>query len=137
MQGDSAWAFFVPLEAAHARGRLEVAAEAGAWLGPREPREAAYGVVVGWIATSALELLAECNASGPRALAPDELVCDAGVRRDVTEHVGVMAAFEPVLAGAVEERPRYHLYVGVQTHIKGGGFWQGARKVLGGNADDG
>lgn len=130
IDGDSAWAFFLPLEAAHSRGRVEFDAEAGWWFGPPELRSASYGVVVGWIATDALELLSECHAQGSRPFHPGEVVCGLGARQDVTEHVGLMGAFEPVLAGTDEGRPRYHLYLGVQTHIRGGGFWKGARRAL-------
>ena len=128
--GDSAWAFLLPLEAAHSRGRLELAAEAGYWLGHPEVREAMYGLVLGWIASDKLELLSECNGHGDRPLDPRELVCGLGARRDVTEHVGIMGSFEPVVAGNDPARPRYHLYLGVQTHVRGGGFWRGARRAL-------
>ncbi len=128
--GDSVWGFLLPLEAAHSRGRLELDTEVGWWLGAPEVRQAMYGVVIGWIATSRLELLSECNGHGLRPFAPDELVCGVGARQDITEHVGVMGSFEPVVAGSDPARPRYHLYLGVQTHIRGGGFWKGARRAL-------
>ncbi len=128
--GDSVWAFLVPLEAAHSHGRLEVAAETGYWLGPREVRQATYGLVVGWIVTSKLEALSECNGHGDRVLAPLELVCGLGVRQDLSDHVGLMGAFEPVVAGSDPERPRYHVFLGLESHIRGGGFWKGARRRL-------
>ncbi len=130
IDGDSVWAFLAPLEAAHSRGRLELAAEAGYWFGAPEVRQAIYGLVVGWITTGKLELLSECNGHGDRPLRPRELVCGLGARRDVTDHVGIMGAFEPVLAGSDPDRPRYHLYLGVETHVRGGGFWKGARRRL-------
>ncbi len=130
VDGDSVWGFLIPLEAAHSRGRLEFDTEVGWWTGAPEVREAIYGVVVGWIASDKLELLSECNGHGLRPFAPAELVCGVGARQDITEHVGLMGAFEPVLAGTDPERPKYHLYLGLQTHIRGGGFWKGARRAL-------
>ncbi len=130
LDGDSAWAFFLPLEAAHSRGNLEFDTEAGYWFGAPEVREAAYGVVLGWTATRSLELLTECNGHGIRPLHPAELVCGLGARRDITEHVGLMGAFEPVVGGSDPGRPKYHMYIGLQTHIRGGGFWKGARRAL-------
>lgn len=128
--GDSAWAFFLPVEAAHSRGNLEFDTEVGYWFGPPELREATYGVVLGWTATRKLELLSECNAHGIRPFHPAELVCGLGARQDLTEHVGLMGAFEPVVAGAEPDKPTYHMYLGIQTHIRGGGFWRGARRAL-------
>lgn len=130
LDGDSVWAFLLPLETAHSRGRLEVAAEVGYWFGRPEVREAIYGLVLGWIASGKLELLGECNGHGDRPLDPRELICGVGARRDVTEHVGIMGSFEPVVAGSDPDRSRYRLYLGVQTHIRGGGFWRGARRAL-------
>ncbi len=130
VDGDSVWGFYLPVEAAHSRGRFEFDAEAGWWTGAPEVRQATYGVVVGWIASSTLELLGECNGHGLRPLAPDELICGIGARQDITEHVGLMASFEPVVAGRDPQRASYQLYFGVQTHIRGGGFWKGARRAL-------
>ncbi len=127
---DSVWGFLLPLEAAHSRGRFEFNAEVGWWTGAPEVRQAIYGVVLGWIATGKLELLTECNGHGLRPFAPEELVCGLGARQDLTEHVGLMGSFEPVVAGSDPARPKYHLYVGLQTHIRGGGFWRGARRAL-------
>lgn len=130
LDGDSAWAFLLPLEAAHSRGQLEFATEVGYWFGPPELREAVYGAVLGWAATESLELLSECNAHGNRPFHPAELVCGLGARRDITEHVGLMGAFEPVIAGSDPERAKFRMYLGAQTHIRGGGFWKGARRAL-------
>ncbi len=130
LDGDSAWAVFLPVEAAHSHGNLEFDTEVGYWFGPPEVREAAYGVVLGWTVTRKDELLSECWGHGARPFQPAELVCGVGARRDITEHVGLMGAFEPVVAGTDPARPRYHLYLGVQTHVRGGGFWRGARRGL-------
>jgi len=57
------------------------------------------------------------------------MVCGLGARQDITEHVGLMGSFEPVIGGNDPDRARYRFFLGVQTHVRGG-FWRGARRAL-------
>ncbi|HEX9107703.1 MAG TPA: hypothetical protein VF832_10755 [Longimicrobiales bacterium] len=130
LEGDSVWAFFLPVEAAHSHKSLEFATEIGYWFGPRPVREAAFGAVVGWTATTKDELVSECWAHGDAPFHPAAVICGVGFRRDIEEHVGLMASYEPVIGGSDPSRPDYLIYFGLQTHIRGGGFWRGARRAL-------
>jgi hypothetical protein len=115
VDGDSAWAFLLPAEVARRFKRLELDAEVGYWFGDRSVREAIYGMVVGWVANAGVELVTECSGNGSRPLAPERLVCGLGVRSELSEHLVLLGAFEPVVAGRETDRPRYLLYLGVST----------------------
>lgn len=130
LESDSLLAALIAVEAAHSHGRFECAGEVGYSLGARAVRQATYGIVVGWVVSERLELLSECNGQGDRPMAPDQLVCGLGLRHEISQYFGLMGAFEPVVAGNDPDRPRYHVYLGAQTHVRGGGFWKGARRAL-------
>ena len=124
----SSWALLLPLEAARSFGDVDVDGEIGYWFGSPEDRETMGGIALGYELSGALEFVTECNAEGPRIFSPEEFLCGAGVRADITEHIALMGAVEHDAGGNAPDRPRWRTYFGAQTHVRGGGLWKGRKR---------
>jgi len=122
------WSVFLPVEVARSIGSFDLAAEAGWWASGDDKNTGSAGLAVGYEVRDGLEFVAECNGEGARVLHPDEVFCGVGTRADITEHIALMGAFEPMVKNPDEDDSTYRVYFGAQVHVRGGGLWKGRRR---------
>jgi hypothetical protein len=108
-------ALLIPAELVLASGIIGVNAEAGYRIVHGEKDELMYGLALGYQASGTLELLTECNGRSDRTWESSELLCQVGTRDRIGDHFSLLAALGTGVAGDPAERPRFHMYLGLQS----------------------
>lgn len=105
----------LPLELATGWWILGVDVEVGYRLVQHTSDELIYGLALGSELSNTLELLSECNGVSARSLDSSEVVCQLGAREALGHHFSILGAVGTAVIGDPAERPKLHIYLGLQS----------------------